>query len=163
MINEGYIRKAQYDEFLLDEADKELYNRYFESMHEDLRKYLETSGSPKKIDKLILPKGISIFDYRKAGLSLGDVHMVLMALFTRIPVILSDDSDMEILKVIVKKKISYSGFELSILGCVEVLEKIALMENSVFSKNELIDILKNAGEAKNKSVIKQAWNKGHVS
>lgn len=131
-------------------------------MHEKLRKYRETSGSLKKIDKLVLPAEISIFDYRKAGLSLGDVHMILTALFTRIPVILSDDTDMDILKVIAKKKISYSGFELSILSCVDVLEQIALMENSNFSKNELIDILKNAGKSKSKSTIKQAWNKSHM-
>lgn len=26
LINEGYIRKAQYDEFLLDGSDRELYS-----------------------------------------------------------------------------------------------------------------------------------------
>lgn len=161
LVDEGYVRVATYDEFLRDEADKKLYSEYFQNLHDTLRKYLEKKNGAKQIEKLVLNPEQSIFEYRKAGMSLGDVHMVLMASFTQIPVILSDDGDMEILKPAAKKKFVYSGYKLTILGCVEVLETIARMEKSNLNKKELLDILKRSGEAKNKTRIYRAWKEGH--
>lgn len=93
-------------------------------------------------------------------MSLGDVHLILMAAFEGIPVVLSDDSDIELLKGIAKKY-SYSQHEIEIMGSVEVLEKIASMAEPHFTKDELVAIVKNAGKAKEKSRVKQAWNKVH--
>lgn len=161
LVKEGYMRVATYDEFLKDETDREFYSAYFQSLHDTLREYLEKSKSKKKLDKLKLLPGQSIFEYRKAGMSLGDIHMVLMASFMKIPVILSDDGDMEILRPVAKRNFSYSDFELTILSCVEVLEQIARMEESNFSKKELIAILKQSGEAEKKTRIYAAWKEGH--
>ena len=161
LVKEQYIRVAEYNEFLRDDYDKELYSTYFLDMHTELRKFLDDYGGRKKLEKLVLPHQQTIFEYRKAGMSLGDVHMVLMASFAQIPVILSEDADIDVLKGIAKKRISYSGFELTILGCVEVLEKVALLENTIFTKKELVGILMDAGENKKKSVINSAWNQSH--
>jgi len=157
LVREEYIRIASYDEFLLDKSDKDIYCSYFQDIHDELRKYLDSTAGRKKLNILSLPKGQDIFGYRKAGMSLGDVHMILMASFMKIPVILSDDSDMDILRIIVKKKISYSEYELNILSCIEVLEKIALLKEKNVSKAELLKILKNIGENKNKHIINRAW------
>lgn len=157
LVSEGYIRIASYDEFLFEKSDKDIYCSYFQDIHDDLRKYLDSTAGRKKLDILRLPMGQDIFGYRKAGMSLGDVHMILMASFMKIPVILSDDSDMDILRIIVKKKISYSEYELNILSCIEVLEKIALLKEKNFTKAELLKILKNIGENKNKHIITKAW------
>ena len=143
LIDENEIRVASYEEFLQDEDDRELYSMYFKDIHDELRKTLDAAGGRKKLDELRIPKNSSIFDYRKAGMSLGDVHMILMASFAQIPVILSDDSDMRALKGIAERKFSYSEYELTILGCVEVLEIIASNKDTVFSKKELIGILKD--------------------
>jgi len=161
LVTEGYIRVADYTEFVRDEVDKELYKGYFQVLHDRLREYLDVQGGKKKLDKLVLAPGQDLFNYRKAGMSLGDVHMILMAAFIKIPVILSDDADMDALKCISKNVISYSNFELTILSCVEVFEKIALLEGTSFSKAELLELLKKAGENKNKSRIIQAWNSVH--
>ena len=161
LVKERYLRVATYDEFLKDDGDRVLYSNYFQMLHDALREYLEKSKCPKKLDKLILLPEQTVFEYRRAGMSLGDVHMVLMASFAHIPVILSDDSDMTILKPVVKRYFSYSDFELNILSCVEVLEQIARMEISSFSKKELLTMLKRSGEAEKKTRIYEAWKEGH--
>lgn len=157
---EGFVRMAKYEDFLHSKEDKEVYQGYFQQSHDELRKKLERSHKGKRIEEIKLPTGISIFEFHKAGMSLGDVHLILMAAFEGIPIILTDDSDIELLKGIAKKY-SYSRHEIEIMGSVEVLEKIASMETPGFTKNELVAIVKNAGKAKEKSRVKQAWNKVH--
>lgn len=157
---EGFVRMAKYEDFLHSNDDKDIYADYFQQSHEELRKKLEHSRKRKRIDPLVLPAGVSIFEFHRAGMSLGDVHLILMAAFEGIPVVLSDDSDIELLKGIAKKY-SYSQHEIEIMGSVEVLEKIASMAEPHFTKDELVAIVKNAGKAKEKSRVKQAWNKVH--
>lgn len=157
---EGFVRVAKYEDFLSSNEDKEVYQGYFLQSHDELRKKLECSHKGKRIEPLILPDGCSIFQYHRAGMSLGDVHLILMAAFEEIPIVLTDDSDIELLKGIAKKY-SYSQHEIEIMGSVEALEKIASMETPSFTKDELVAIVKNAGKAKEKSRVKQAWNKVH--
>ena len=102
LIEEGFIRKAEYSEFIEDEDDAELYEQYFPELYEEMREYLEIKGSKKRIEKLAIPKGQTIYTYRRAGMSLGDVHMILMAFFMRLPIILSEDGDIEFLRSVAK-------------------------------------------------------------
>lgn len=81
LVEEGFIREAEYSEFIEDEDDAELYEQYFPELYEEMREYLEIKGSKKQIEKLVIPKGQTIYTYRRAGMSLGDVHMILMAFF----------------------------------------------------------------------------------
>lgn len=45
LIEEGFIRKAEYSEFIEDEDDAELYEQYFPELYEEMREYLEIKGS----------------------------------------------------------------------------------------------------------------------
>lgn len=81
LVAEGFVRVANYNEFLGDDDDKELYESYFIDIHNSLRQYLEAAGGKKQLEKLVLPAGQDVFTYRKAAMSLGDVHMILMAFF----------------------------------------------------------------------------------
>lgn len=157
---EGFVRIAKYEDFLHNKWEKEIYQAYFCQAHDELRQKLQYSRKGKKISPLILPDGISIFKYHRAGMSLGDVHLILMAVFTKIPIVLTDDSDIMLLKGIARKY-AYSQHEIEIMSSVEVLEKIASMKDSHFTKDELVTLVKNAGKAKEKSRIKQAWNNAH--
>lgn len=69
----------EYSEFIEDGDDAELYEQYFSELYEEMRDYLEIKGEKKQIEKLAIPKGQTIYTYRRAGMSLGDVHMILMA------------------------------------------------------------------------------------
>lgn len=79
LVAEGFVRIADYNEFLKDDEDKALYELYFIDIHNTLRENLETAGGKKQLPKLVLPARQSVFTYRKASMSLGDVHMILMA------------------------------------------------------------------------------------
>lgn len=161
LVAEGFIRVAQYSDFLCDDEDRILYESYFIDIHDTLRLYLEAAGGRKQLERLVLPTGQDIFTYRKAGMSLGDVHMILMAFFTKMPIILTEDSDIDILRSITRRKMGSETYSLDIYSAVDLLLKIAEKEDSDFKKNELVNIAKSIGERKRQSDIKQAWNRTH--
>lgn len=162
LVAEGFVRFANYNEFLGDDDDKELYESYFIDIHNSLRQYLEAAGGKKQLEKLVLPAGQDVFTYRKAAMSLGDVHMILMAFFARMPIILTEDSDIDILRSITKRKMGSETYTLNIYNAVDVLKMIAEKRKSILEKNDLVDIVKSIGERKHQSDIKQVWNRTHL-
>ena len=161
LIEEGFIRKAEYSEFIEDEDDAELYEQYFPELYEEMREYLEIKGSKKRIEKLAIPKGQTIYTYRRAGMSLGDVHMILMAFFMRLPIILSEDGDIEFLRSVAKRKISSNSYNLDIFNVVDLIMMIAQKEDTTFSKKELEKVVLEVKERVRLSEVKQAWNETH--
>lgn len=162
LVAEGFVRVAQYTDFLCDDEDRTLYESYFIDIHNSLREYLEAAGGKKQLVQLVLPTGQDVFTYRKAAMSLGDVHIILMAFFTRMPIILTEDSDIDILRSITRRKMGSEKYALNIYSAVDLLTMIAEKEESIFKKNELVDIAKSIGERKHQSDIKQAWNRTHL-
>ena len=158
LIEEGFIRKAEYSEFIEDEDDAELYEQYFPELYEEMREYLEIKGSKKRIEKLAIPKGQTIYTYRRAGMSLGDVHMILMAFFMRLPIILSEDGDIEFLRSVAKRKISSNSYNLDIYNVVDLIMMIAQKEDTTFSKKELEKVVLEVKERARLSEVMQAWN-----
>ena len=94
-------------------------------------------------------------------MSLGDVHMILMAFFTGMPIILTEDSDIDVLRSITKRKMGSETYALEIYSAVDVLIMIAEKEETIFEKNDLVDIVKSIGERRHQSDIKQTWNRTH--
>ena len=163
LVAEGFVRVANYNEFLCDEEDEVLYESYFVEIHDTLREYLEAKGGKKQLERLVLPDGQTVFTYRKASMSLGDVHMVLMAFFAGMPIILTEDSDIDALRSITKRKIASETYTLNIYSAVDLLIMIAEREESTFEKKDLVNIAKSIGERIYQSDIKQAWNRTHQS
>lgn len=163
LVTEGFVRVTDYNEFLRDDEDKALYESYFIDIHNTLREYLDAAGGKKQLEKLILPKGQDVFTYRKASMSLGDVHMILMAFFTKMPIILTEDSDINLLRSITKRKMGSEAYTLEIYNAVDLLKKIAEKEETGFKKSDLINIVKSIGEREHQSEVKQAWNRTHQS
>lgn len=161
LIEEGFIRKAEYSEFIEDEDDAELYEQYFPELYEEMREYLEIKGEKKRIEKLAIPKGQTIYTYRRAGMSLGDVHMTLMAFFMRLPIILSEDGDIEFLRSVAKRKISSNSYNLDIYNVMDLIMMIAQKEDTTFSKKELEKVVLEVKERARLSEVKQAWNETH--
>lgn len=163
LVEEGFIRKVEYSEFIEDEDDADLYEQYFPELYEEMREYLEIKGSKKQIDKLVIPEGQTIYTYRRAGMSLGDVHMILMAFFMRLPIILSEDGDIEFLRSVAKRKISSDSYHLDIYNVMDLIMKIAQEENTTFSKKELEKVVLEVKARARLSEVKQAWNRTHTN
>ncbi len=161
LVDEDFVRVADYNEFLSDDEDKTLYESYFIDVHNALREYLAAAGGRKQLEKLILPAGQTVFTYRKASMSLGDVHMILMAFFLRMPIILTEDSDIGVLRSITKRKMTSESYKLDIYNAVDLLLMIAEMDSTSFSKRDLVDIAKSIGERVHQSEVKQTWNRVH--
>ena len=161
LVEEGFIRKAEYSEFIEDEDDAELYEQYFYELYEEMREYLEIKGSKKKIEKLVIPKGQTIYTYRRASMSLGDVHMILMAFFMRLPIIFSEDGDIEFLRSVAKRKISSDSYNLDIYNVMYLLMMIAQKDNTTFSKKELEKVVLEVKERSRLSEVKREWNRTH--
>lgn len=161
LVEEGFIRKAEYREFIEDEDDAELYEQYFPELYEEMREYLEIKGSKKQIEKLVIPKGQTIYTYRKASMSLGDVHMILMAFFMRLPIILSEDGDIEFLRSVAKRKISSDSYNLDIYNVMDLIKMIAQKEDTTFSKKELKNVVLNVKERPKLAEVNAIWDKSH--
>lgn len=163
LICEGYVRKADYNEFIKEESDRKLYEGYFIDVYEELRVCLNAKGGIKKIEKI--PVGQDIYSYRKAGMSVGDVHIILMAIFVGIPIILTEDSDIRLLRSIAKRYINSetNQYDLKIYNCTDVIKQIARKSNTEMSKKELHQILKNIGKKDQYLDISQIWEESHNS
>jgi|GEM_PF-1059850 len=161
LIDDGYIRKIEYDEFIKDEYERQLYEQYFFMLHEEMRLLLEAKGGLKQLGKLNIKSGQTIYDTHYQGSSMGDVHMVLMASFMDLSIILTEDSDIDLLSVIAKKRISLGTYNLMIYNAWDLVKMIAGRANSKISKKDLVRILLNMGERSKKSELNTIWNSSH--
>ena len=127
-----------------------------------MRLTLEAIGGPKQIEKLCLHKGQTIYNTHKQGSSMGDVHMILMASYLQMPILLTEDSDIDMLRDIVKRRMCLGQYSLQILNGIQVIEKIAKKQNSSLTIKEIEAILKAMGKRSAVSDIKTVWRQNHI-
>ena len=162
LVEEKYIKVIQYNEFQKDEIDKQSYEDYYSVLYEDMRLTLEAMNSPKQVEKLCLHKGQTIYNTHKQGSSMGDVHMILMASFLQMPVLLTEDSDIEMLRDIAKRRMRLGQYSLQILNGVQLIEEIAKKQNTSISVKEIESILKAMRKRDVISSIKAVWRENHT-
>ena len=92
---------------------------------------------------------------------MGDVHMILMASFMRLPVFLSEDSDIVLLKDIAKRRLSLSSYQLHIYDTLNLLEQLAGSANISVSHKEFEIIVKQVGERENWAKVNAIWYACH--
>jgi len=93
--------------------------------------------------------------------SMGDVHMILMASFMRLPVFLSEDSDIALLQDIAKRRLSLASYQLQIFDTVDLLGQIAAKDDINITHKEFERIVKQVGERANWAKINSIWNEKH--
>ncbi len=162
LVEDGYIRVIGYNEFQKDAVDKQTYEAYYDVLYEEMRLTLEAMNSPKQVEKLCLQKGQTIYNTHKQGSSMGDVHMILMASYLQMPILLSEDSDIEMLRDITKRRMRLGQYSLQILNGVQLIEEIAKKQNSSITVKEIESILKAMRERSVVSSIKAVWRENHL-
>lgn len=162
LLKEGYIKIIDYSEFIHDVFEKQLYESYFVALYEDLRLYLEAKGGLKQMDRLVLERGQTIYDIHKQGSSVADVHLILMASFLRLPLLLTEDSDIELLRTMSKKRISLGDYALQIYNAMDLMKQLARKPDSSIGKKELEKILDQMQERKSRSEIRTIWAECHT-
>lgn len=162
LVDEGYIRVIRYNEFQKDAGDKQSYEAYYDVLYEEMRLNLEAAGGSKKIEKLCLHKGQTIYNTHKQGSSMGDVHMILMASYLQMPILLTEDSDIDMLRDIAKRRMRLGQYSLQILNGIQVIEEIAKKQDSSLTVKEIEAILKAMGKRSAVSDIKAVWRQNHM-
>lgn len=162
LVDEGYIRIIQYNEFQKDESDKQSYEAYYDVLYEEMRLTLDAMKGPKKVEKLCLHKGQTIYNTHKQGSSMGDVHMILMASFLQMPILLTEDSDIEMLRDIAKRRMHLGQYSLQIFNGVQLIEELARKQDSSITPKEIESILKAMGERGKVSSVKEIWRENHT-
>lgn len=162
LVEEKYIRVIQYNEFQKDAIDKQSYEAYYGVLYEDMRLALEAMNSPKQVEKLCLHKGQTIYNTNKQGSSMGDVHMILMASYLQMPILLTEDSDIEMLRDIAKRRMRLGQYSLQILNGTQLIEEIAKKQNTSISVKEIESILKAMRKRDAISSIKAVWRENHT-
>lgn len=161
LVTEGYIKVIQYNEFQKDADDKKSYENYYNVLYEDMRLTLEAINSPKQVEKLCLHKGQTIYNTHKQGSSMGDVHMILMASYLQMPILLTEDSDIEMLHDIAKRRMQLGRYSLQILNAVQLIEEIAKKPDSSMSVKDMESVLKSMKERGAVARIRTVWRENH--
>ena len=161
LVEDGYIRVIGYNEFHKDAVDKQTYEAYYDVLYEEMRLTLEAMNSPKQVEKLCLQKGQTIYNTHKQGSSMEDVHMILMASYLQMPILLTEDSDIEMLRDIAKRRMRLGQYSLQILNGVQLIEEIAKKQDSSITVKEIEAILKAMRERSVVSSIKAVWRENH--
>lgn len=162
LVKEGYLRVSCYNEFQRDACEKELYEAYFSVLYEELRQALEAIGSSKAMVKLELGRGQTIYNIHRQGSNIGDVHLMLMAAFLRLPIILTEDSDIDLLRSIAKRRMPLGSYSLQILNGIDLVKLLAQKVDCTMSVKEIEAILNEMGERKYRTEVKDIWRKVHA-
>ena len=92
---------------------------------------------------------------------MGDVHMILMASFLRLPVFLTEDSDITLLKDIARRRLSLGSYDLCIYDVLDVVKKIAKCKECSLNHKELEAFVKQIGERENWKEVNNIWHATH--
>ena len=156
-IEDGYISTIEYNEFLPDDFSRKVYEKQFKDIYGEMRSYLRCKAGKKQMPELIIPNGKDIYTHHISGSSMGDIHMILMASFLRLPVFLSEDSDIILLRDIAKRRLSLSNYKLHIYDTLDLLSQLAAKKNISISHKEFESLVKQVGERDNWKSINAIW------
>jgi len=144
LISDGIIKVAEYEDFISNDVFRRYYSKLYIEIYNDFFE-IEKIDNPKKAEKMhSLDDDTDVFEERYAKSSMGDVHIIMMAIFMDIPIILSEDNDdlIRIFKMAKRRKDS-EDFKLELYTVMDLIEYVKKVEDRVLSKKELKHI-KNA-------------------
>ena len=146
-VNE-HIKVYDYNEFIPDEDDVYIYASHFGIL------FKEMNGTALPVDPLTFKS------YIHSGQNLGEIHSVILSVFTGIPVLLSDDYNA---KKITAKRINNDGYTLDVKKSLEVLCDIISKDKTIITKDDAISIVRELKEhrhgdrKKRKKMIKDLY------
>lgn len=105
----------------------------------------------------IAEKELDVFPHFNKLVEEGFIRKAVM----RLPIILSEDGDIEFLRSVAKRKISSDSYNLDIYNVMDLIMMIAKKEDTTFSKKELGKVVLEVKERARLSEVKQVWNETH--
>ena len=142
LVKEGKLTVIKYEDFLSDIDDP-----YYGGLFADLYKYCNGRS---------LQYGKSNFrTYQESEANLGEIHSVILALYTGYPLFFSNDNGA---KTMAKTKINTSSFQLDVRNIIDVFNEIAAMKNKTMTKKDFVNLTKGDDRRKKKiQEVKEKW------
>lgn len=141
---DAYVQKnvkvLEYSEFLETEDDEALYEIYFLDLHRNMNRNESVDGSYR-----------SFKTYNRAGKNLGEIHSVILARFSGIPLLLSDDYNA---KEIAAKRINADGYLLDVKKSFDIMCDMVKADKSALSYNDALAVIRNYKQDYQKAYIK---------
>jgi len=138
LISKDIFHVMAYESFLRTDSYKEFYKGIFIEIYNEFADRMEVINPRKAAYMKRLDDSIDIFTYRSMKSSLGDVHLIMLALFADIPIILSEDSiDLREAFQIAKAKMNRVGFSLKLYCISDLIDEIDANPNKEISHSEL--------------------------
>jgi hypothetical protein len=141
LVKENKIRVMYYDEFLAKENEE-----YYARLFEDLYKFC--NGVEIKY------KRSDFRTYQEQGANLGEIHSIILGMFTGYTLFFSDDKGA---KSLADKKINTNAYSLKVKNVMDVLEEIAQMEDKIFTKKDFVNLTKGDKRKERIKGIKDIW------
>lgn len=129
-IDKGILKNVSYEDFLFNDFEKRYYRDIFIEIYNEFceRQQKLNPVKAKKMKKL--DQDTDVFKIRRSGASIGDVHIILLALFEDISIILSEDNkDMIEIYKIASKRMERDGYHLRIYKVKNVIESLEKRDN----------------------------------
>lgn len=125
LIDTGYIKVYQKNDFIKNAEDEKLYEEYFRKWYNFLNL------------KEPLEKNVNVFEMNRAKHSLGEIHSTLLAYFMNLDIIMSDDSD-------ARDLVSYSGLRnVKVWNLVDVYSYIGQKREKSITIKEVENIIRS--------------------
>lgn len=151
LLDTGIIEIIRPGDFLKNSEDLNDYEYYYKKWFN----YMNPD------DRLCEHECPNVFTFRKAGRSLGEIHSILLAKFTGIPLFMSDDRD-------AKDLVHYAGLEKSIqvYNLEDTYKEIGRMKGKKITLSEVRAVVNPAGDPNKKAArrakerymrIKEEW------
>ena len=144
LISDGVFRVADYNDFITDDVFKVYYSKLYINVYNEFYE-IEKIENPNKAENMhVLNDDVDVFEERYAKSSMGDVHMIMMAVFMDIPIILSEDNDdlFNIYKIVKRRKDS-ENFKLELYTVIDLIDQVKKSNDKTLTNKELKHI-KNA-------------------
>lgn len=141
-VKENKLTVIKYQDFLTD-----LDDTYYSNLFSDLYKFC--NNRPLNYGKA------NFRTYQESEANLGEIHSVLLALYTEYPLFLSNDNGS---KTMASTKINTALYQLEVKNIMDIFDELSTMKNTTISKKDFINLTKGDDTRKNNiQRIKEKW------
>lgn len=124
LVEQELLTIVSYQDFV-DTASESYYKKTFEDM------YNYCNG------REIVWKNNSYSTYQESGANLGEIHSIILAMYTGYDVFFSNDNGS---KALVKVKVNTGKFSISVKNIMDVFREIAVMKDKSLTKKDFVKL-----------------------
>ena len=146
LINEGYIVRIKYDDFLHSEEERKVYNM---QVWDILDEFCEKDLPPEKYQD-VFREGFRLTEH-----SIGEILSELMAKEMRVPLFASNDKGA---KSIAKRHFNSNRYQLEVKNLAELLREVISRDTKIKWK-EVKFLLKDERWRKDRENLRELWQK----